>query len=185
MSGYFTGRGDDGWTSLLGDERVPKDSPRPTAYGAVDEASAVLGLARAATSSEAVAKVTLAIQRDLYGLMAELAATAQNAAAFRTIDEARVAWLEDQVMAFGEDVEMPKEFVVSGDSVSGAHFDLARTVVRRAERAVAGLALSSDIENPQILRYLNRLSTFCFVISLWENQRAGVSLPTLAKDNTG
>lgn len=185
MSDYFTGGGDDGWTSLLGDERVPKDSPRPVAYGAVDEASAVLGLARASTSSETVAKVALVIQRDLYGLMAELAALPQNAATFRTIDEARVAWLEGQVTAFGEEVEMPKDFVVGGDSLPGAHFDLARTVVRRAERAVAGLALSGDIENPQILRYLNRLSSLCFVISLWENQRAGVSRPTLAKDNTG
>ena len=184
MSDYFTGRGDDGWTSLLGDERVPKDSARPAAYGAVDEASAALGLARASTDSDEAGKVILAIQRDLYGLMAELAATPQNAAAFRTIDEARVAWLESRLLEFGEDVAMPKDFVVGGDSVAGAQFDLARTVVRRAERTVAGLARDGEVENQQILRYLNRLSSFCFVMSLWENQRAGVASPTLAKDNT-
>lgn len=182
MSDYFTGRGDDGSTSLLGDERVRKDSPRPAAYGAVDEATAVLGMARASTDSETVANVTMTIQRDLYGLMAELAATPENAGTFRTIDEERVNWLESQLSAFGDEIEMPKEFVVGGDSVTGAHFDLARTVVRRAERAVTGLIFSGDVENRHLLRYLNRLSSFCFVLALWENQRAGVSRPSLAKD---
>jgi cob(I)alamin adenosyltransferase len=182
MPDYFTGAGDDGWTSLLGDERVPKDSPRPQAYGAVDEASAALGLARAATRFEAVGDLTAAVQRDLYGLMAELAATPSNAAAFRTIDAGKVTWLEAQVRDFGEQIEMPKDFVIGGDSVTGAHFDLARTIVRRAERAVAGLVHSGDVENREILRYLNRLSSLCFVLALWENQRSGVSHPSLAKD---
>jgi cob(I)alamin adenosyltransferase len=182
MPKYFSGRGDDGWTSLLGDERVPKDSARPSAYGAVDEASASLGMARAATRSTAVADLTAAVQRDLYGLMAELAATPENAESFRTIDDAKVAWLEEQVSAFGDEVNMPSEFVIGGDSVSGACFDLARTVVRRAERAVAGLLHAGEIENHQLLRYLNRLSSLCFVLSLWENQNSGVDRPSLAKD---
>lgn len=182
MPDYFTGRGDDGSTSLLGDKRVRKDSPRPAAYGAVDEASAALGMARASTDSETVANVTMTIQRDLYGLMSELAATPENAETFRTIDEDRVAWLESQVSAFGDEIEMPEEFVVGGDSIAGAHFDLARTVVRRAERAVTGLILSGDVENHHLLRYLNRLSSFCFVLSLWENKRAGVTHPSFAKD---
>ncbi len=182
MPDYFTGLGDDGWTSLLGDERVPKDSPRPAAYGAVDEASAALGLARASTDSQAVADVTMAIQRDLYGLMAELAATPENAATFRTVDESRVGWLETQVGVFGHEIEMPKEFILGGDTVNGAHFDLARTVVRRAERAVAGLILAGEVENHHLLHYLNRLSTLCFVLELWENQQGGVRRPSLAKD---
>lgn len=182
MSDYFTGQGDDGSTSLLGDRRVRKDSPRPAAYGAVDEASAVLGMARAATESESVAHVTMTIQRDLYRLMAELAATPENADTFRTIDQARVSWLESQLRAFGDEIEMPKEFVIGGDSVVGAHFDLARTVVRRAERAVTGLVLSGEVENQHLLRYLNRLSSLCFVLALWENQRGGVNRPSLAKD---
>ncbi len=124
----------------------------------------------------------MTIQRDLYGLMAELAATPENAATFRSIDEARVAWLEAQVATFGDEIDMPKEFVVGGDSVPGAHFDLARTVVRRAERAVSGLIRSGDVKNQQLLRYLNRLSSFCFVVALWENQRSGFGRPTLAKD---
>lgn len=181
MPDYFSGRGDDGWTSLLGDERVPKDSARPSAYGAVDEASAVLGLARSTTESPDLGDVILTIQRDLYRLMAELAATPENAQTFHVIDEARVAWLEGQVQRFGDQVDMPKDFVVGGDTTGGAYFDLARTIVRRAERAVSGLVRSGEVENAQLLRYLNRLSSLCFVLALWENQRSGVDRPSLAK----
>jgi cob(I)alamin adenosyltransferase len=182
MPDYFTGRGDDGSTSLLGEERVPKDSPRPTAYGAVDEASAALGLARAMTAAASVAEVTAGVQRDLYRLMAELAATPENAEKFRSIDAARVEWLEAQVSRFGDEIDMPSEFVIGGDSKTGAAFDVARTVVRRAERLVAGLIRSGDVENRELLRYLNRLSSLCFVLLLWENQAAGVRHTQRAKD---
>ncbi len=182
MPAYFTGRGDDGLTSLLGDSRVAKDSPRPAAYGAVDEASAALGWARAMSSAEDVAEVTAQVQRDLYLLMAELAATTENAAKFRMIDAGRVGWLESQVSRFGDQADMPSEFVIGGNSKAGAAFDVARTVVRRAERHVAGLIRSGDVENPQLLRYLNRLSSLCFVLLLWENQAAGVERTRRAKD---
>lgn len=181
MSNFYTGRGDDGTTSLLGDARVPKFDPRPEAYGHVDEASAALGLARSLAVDEASGRTATQVQRDLYHLMAEVAATPENAERFRKIDAARVAWLEDRIEYFGERVALPKEFVISGDTRAGAAFDLARTVVRRAERKVAALLHGGELENEALLAYLNRLSSLCFVLALWENVQGGVDQPSLAK----
>jgi cob(I)alamin adenosyltransferase len=180
MPTYFSGNGDDGYTSLLGDERVPKSDPRPEAYGTIDEASAALGWARSLALDEDSRRVTAQVQRDLYQLMSEVAATKENAAQFRAINRDRVAWLEDQVKRIGERVALPKEFVIGGDSRSGAAYDMARTVVRRAERRVAKLVLEGDLENPQLLVYLNRLSSLCFVLSLWANVQEGIDRPSLA-----
>jgi len=77
---------------------------------------------------------------------------------------------------------MPQDFVVSGDSKAGAAFDLARTVIRRAERLVVRLHRNGEVENSFLLSYLNRLSSLCFVLSLWENQQAGVERPSLARE---
>jgi cob(I)alamin adenosyltransferase len=181
MARYYTGTGDDGTTGLLGEGRVPKHHSRPEAYGAVEEASAALGLARAAAGDPETAAVILEIQRDLYHLMAELAATREEAPRFRRIDAARVAFLEGRIEAFGARVEMPGEFIVPGDSGPGAALDLARTIVRRAERRVSRLQDEGELENPQLLRYLNRLSSLCFLLELWEGRRAGVDRPTPAK----
>ncbi len=184
MSKLYTGQGDDGFTSLLGEGRVPKYHERPQAYGAVDEASAALGLARAHAQSRKAAEVTEIVQRGLYQLMAELASTPENAAHFRSLNLENVTWLEAQVDSFGEKVTIPEDFVLGGDSIAGAAYDLARTVVRRAERQVAQLYHAGQVENPAILPYLNRLSSLCFVLSLWENQRAGIDRPSLAKPST-
>jgi cob(I)alamin adenosyltransferase len=181
MCAFFTRNGDDGYTNLLGKGRVPKNHPRPEAVGALDEASAALGLARSTCQAEASASLLLAVQRDLYSLMAEIAATPENAASFRGVDSARVEWLEDQIETLSAGVRLPKEFIVPGDSVAGASLALARTIVRRAERWVAGLWHANEIENPELLRYLNRLSSLCFVLELVENQLAGSKTPTLAK----
>jgi cob(I)alamin adenosyltransferase len=178
---FYTRAGDDGYTGLLGEGRVPKYAPRTEAVGAVDEATAALGLARAACRQPESGPSLLAAQRDLYGLMAELSATPDNAARFRTIDAGRVEWLEAQSDELSARVEMPKEFIIPGDSAAGAALALARTVVRRAERQVAYLLHQGEIENPDLLRYLNRLSSLCFVLELYENSAAGKSSPTLAK----
>jgi cob(I)alamin adenosyltransferase len=114
--------------------------------------------------------------------MAEVAATPENAARFRAIDSGRVSWLEDETDQIGSQIEMPKEFIVPGDTQTGAALDLARAVVRRAERAVARLWHAGEIENPEILRYLNRLASLCFVLEIRENQIQGGKPLTLAKD---
>jgi len=181
MTQFYTRTGDDGFTGLLGEGRVPKYHPRPETVGIIDEATSALGLARAVCLVQKHKEILLTAQRDLYNLMAEVAATPENAARFRIIDEKRVDWLEKQTDSISENLEMPDEFIIPGDSHAGAALALSRTVVRRAERQVARLLHSGDIENPEILRYLNRLSSLCFVLELRENQAAGASTPTLAK----
>jgi cob(I)alamin adenosyltransferase len=188
MPDYFGGTGDDGYTGLLGDRRVPKSDPRPEAYGSLDEASAALGLARAQITSEEVQIVLIEAQRDLYHIMSEVAAEPEIADRFRVVDRERVDWLEAQIEHFGAEVEMPKEFILGGDTGSSAALDYARTVVRRAERAVVRLELEAraepqptELENPHLFAYLNRLSSLCFVLALWEVQQPGRASPTLAK----
>ncbi len=179
----YTRTGDDGYTGLLGEGRVAKYMPQPDAYGTVDEANAAIGIARAGAQSAITRQLLLTTQRDLYRLMAELAATQQTAAQFRGIDEARVTWLEQQTNEITSEVVLPREFVVPGDTLPGAYLDLARTIVRRAERVVVHLLHDGIIENLQLVRYLNRLSSLLFVLSLYENALAGASQATLAKEN--
>lgn len=169
MTNFYTRTGDDGTSGLLGEGRVSKDHPRLEAVGAIDEANAALGVARAACKAPRSPQILLTVQHDLYGLMAEIAATPENAARFRAIDAERVAWLEEQTDMIGASVEIPTGFIMPGDTPAGAALDLARTVVRRAERRTVSLWQAGEIENPELLRYLNRLSSLCFVLELLEN----------------
>jgi cob(I)alamin adenosyltransferase len=182
-SPFYTGRGDDGSTGLLGPGRVPKYDPRPETYGTVDEAQAAMGLARAGGCSLATGRVILAVQRQLYTLMAEVAAAGQEDSPFAGgVTAAHVEELEGWLAEFGQAVEMPKEFVVPGDSGPGAALHLARTVVRRAERRAARLADDGLLANDQLIRYLNRLSSLLFVLALFEDQAGGSQGPTLARE---
>lgn len=181
MTKFYTRTGDDGTTGLLGEGRARKDAPRLEAVGAVDEANAALGIARAASRVPLSSEIILAVQRDLYGLMAEVAATPENAAKFQSIGVDRVTWLEDQIALIESQVEPTREFIVPGDTPAGAALDLARAIVRRAERRVTGLHLDGELANPDLQRYLNRLSSLCFVLELLENQNGGAAKPTLAK----
>jgi cob(I)alamin adenosyltransferase len=183
MPTFYTRTGDDGYTGLLGEGRVPKYHPITEAVGAIDEAAAALGIGRAGCQGERSPALVVTVQRDLYHLMAEIAATPENAARFRQIDASRVNWLEEQTDLLSNQVAMPKDFILPGDSSAGAAFALARTMVRRAERKVARLYHENLIENPELLRYLNRLSSLCFVLELYEDQAVGVSSPTLARQN--
>jgi cob(I)alamin adenosyltransferase len=177
----YTRTGDDGFTGLLGEGRVAKYMPQPEAYGTVDEASAAMGIARASALSIRTKDLLLTAQRDLYHMMAELAATQQVAAQFRAIDAARVQWVEGETDAVTALIELPREFVVPGDTLSGAYLDLARTIVRRAERIVVRLVHDGLVENIELVRYLNRLSSLLFVLSLYEAALSGVKNVTLAK----
>lgn len=181
MAPLYTGTGDDGTTGLLGAERLPKHHPLLEALGALDEASAALGLARSLCRAPQGAQLLLDVQRDLYTLMTEVAATPENAPRFRKLDTLRLAWLESQVDAIAALVPIPGEFILPGDSQAGAVLDLARTIVRRAERRLAGLLDQGLVTNPVLLPYLNRLSSFLFALELLENKQAGTTL-TLAKE---
>lgn len=185
MPRFFTRKGDDGTTGLLGRGRVPKHDLRPRAYGTVDEASAALGLAKSLLGSEETRQVLTQVQRDLYHLMAEVAATTEEAERFRTIDAKHIEWLEAQIENFGSDLDVPSGFVLGGDTTSGATLGLARAIVRRAERLVAELQDEGALSNPYLLRYLNRLSSLCFVLLLLQEQEAGVEPTSRAKGGDG
>lgn len=182
MTGFYTRNGDDGFTGLLSEGRVPKYHPIPETVGTLDEATASLGLARATCKSELAQSILLVVQRDLYAMMAEISASPENASRFRKIDQQRVTWLEAQTDRITEMVEMPKEFILPGDSPAGGALALARTVVRRAERQTASLVHQKIVENEQILPYLNRLSSLCFSLELLENKEYGKNSPTLARE---
>lgn len=182
MVKFYTATGDDGYTGVLKGGRVPKNSAIPEAVGMVDEANAALGMARAFCQGEETRQMILNIQKDLYHLMSEVSASPENAERFRKVDAQRVSWLELQIEEISEKVEIPKEFIVPGDSLPSAVLDLARTVVRRAERQIAGLIHAGAVENRELLRYLNRLSALCFVLELLENQLSGHQIPTLARE---
>lgn len=177
---FYTTKGDDGTTGLLGKGRVSKHHARIEAIGSLDEATAAMGLARAQCLDARAAPIILEAQRDLYKLMAEVAATPENEEKFRSIDAARVTWLEEQTDALSEIVQMPKEFILPGDSPASAALSLARTIVRRAERRVVELHDAGEVANLELQRYLNRLSSLCFVLELLENEAAGRQT-TLAK----
>ena len=181
MSPIHTHTGDNGSAGLLGENRLPKYHPRMETLGVIDEASAALGLARATSKVPQTLDLLKEVQRDLYSLMAEVAATPENVPRFRSLDQERVQWLESQTDAIVKIAPMPAEFILPGDSLAGAALDLARTIVRRAERRMAGLLDTGEIENRVLLQYLNRLSSLCFALEVFENAQAGKP-STLAKE---
>jgi cob(I)alamin adenosyltransferase len=181
MPAFFSREGDDGTTGLLGEGRIPKYDLRIEVLGAIDEATAALGLARIHCQIPDSAVLLVKIQRDLYLMMGEVAATPKNADKFSAIHENHVNELEERTERLEKQIELPREFILPGDSLPGAALDLARTVVRRAERRMAELIHQGEVNNPELLRYLNRLSSLLFVLELSENQAAGKHKPTLAK----
>ncbi|MBN1552181.1 cob(I)yrinic acid a,c-diamide adenosyltransferase [bacterium] len=169
---WFTGKGDSGLTSLLGGQRVPKDHPRPESYGAVDEVSSILGFVRALTENTKVKEVIIQIQRDLYHIMSELAATPEIVSKYRKIADENIKWLEHIISQFGCGVKMQGEFVLPGNSVCGSLWDVTRTVVRRAERIVIRLYRQEPDADSRIVSYLNRLSSVCFTMARFEDSQS-------------
>ena len=163
----YTGGGDKGETSLVGGNRVPKDAPRVIAMGDVDEANGVIGLARHALEQDqpALAEILARIQNDLFDLGADLATPCVDLATGNLrIQPNQVTRLEQEIDALNASLVPLTSFVLPGGSESACWLHLARTVVRRAERAATSLARAEDI-NRHLLVYLNRLSDLIFVIA--------------------
>jgi cob(I)alamin adenosyltransferase len=170
-----TRKGDDGTTGLFYGGRVRKDSPRPEAYGQVDEAQAFLGVARAhADPGGELDEVLVSLARDLYVLMAHLATDPSNhgklAPGTTAVSDEMVHRLDALLADYEARFEMPTEFVIPGGTVVAAHLDVARTVVRRAERATVGLE-GAGLPG----QYLNRLSDLLWALARWQE---GGSLPS-------
>jgi len=171
-----TRRGDEGETGLLYGGRVPKDDPHTEACGAVDEAVAALGVARAQETDPSRARRLLELQRELFTVGAELATAAGERAQlgrhFATVTPAMVEGLDTQLADLEARVPLPRAFVVPGGTPVAAAVDLARTLVRRAERRAVSLRRAGAVENPEVLRYLNRLSDLLFMIAREAEQGA-------------
>ena len=170
----YTKTGDRGETSLFDGTRVRKTDPRVAAYGDVDELQAALGVAAAHAPDQELADMVIALQRDLFALGARLADPAHKIAprvSKIVIDDASITRLEGWIDGLEERMPPLRHFILSGGSPPGASLHLARTVCRRAERAV--LSLGNDVE-PVVLVYLNRLSDLLFVMARAANHRAGV-----------
>jgi cob(I)alamin adenosyltransferase len=171
----YTKKGDDGTTGLFYGGRVAKDSELPTAYGSVDEAAAVIGLARAHASGE-LDGMLVAILRDLWVLMAELATLPENRTKLEpgatAVTPEMVARLETEIDGLDERFEPPTEFTVPGGNVTSAWLDLARTVVRRAERHALPAAPAPSF----VVAYLNRLSDLLWTMARWQDAQDGSTL---------
>lgn len=179
---WYTTRGDDGETGLLGAGRVHKHHPQPEAFGAVDEAGSTIGFARALISDSEINDLLVQVQRHCYMLMSELAATPAAQAQFRKIGAEQIAWLTQMTDRFGDRVTMPREFVVPGDTPAAAALDMARTAVRRAERRVSQLVAEGLVDNRALLAYLNRLSSLLFVLGRYMAVQSGHNQVTLANE---
>ena len=169
MAPFYTRGGDEGFTGLLGDNRVAKYELRIEALGDLDEASAAIGVARTQVHSSETRTTLLKIQRGLYNVMAEIASTPENVEKFRMITTRHVVGVEAIIESVTQDVTIPQEFILPGDSAAGAALDLARTVVRRAERRVTELIHKGHSDKSEVIAYLNRVSSLLFVLELKEN----------------
>lgn len=175
-----TKTGDKGETSLMYGRRVSKSDPRVDAYGCVDELTAALGLARALSTNAFMTEQILAVQKELIIVMGELATSAEDLErysrdGFQLTTSAMVDRLGAVITEMEKDKELyPKDWVIPGNSAASAGLDLARATCRRAERKMAALGRGEATSNPEILRYLNRLSDFCWLLARYaERHPAG------------
>lgn len=171
----YTRTGDDGETGLFDGTRVSKADPRVATYGDVDELNAWLGLVRSTGADNQIAGMLERIQRDLFALGARLADPARRIAervtkAAVTADD--ITRLEGWIDTLDGELPPLTRFILAGGSPAGAALHVARTVCRRAERAM--VALGPDAFEPELLIYVNRLSDLLFVMARAINHRAGV-----------
>jgi len=180
-SAVATGKGDDGTTGLLyGGERIPKDDLRTEAYGTIDEAVAALGLARAQLGLKdrlgvlsvefgELPELILRLQRELFVAGAELATAPEAEGRLQEgisrIDDGMVEALEPVIDRYMDRVDLPPKFVITGGTTLSAQLDVARTVIRRAERRVVALRDGGELASDAVLRYLNRASDLAFAMA--------------------
>lgn len=172
----YTKTGDTGDTSLFDGTRVSKTDPRVAAYGDVDEVQACLGVARAASLPPDLDEMCLSLQRDLFALGARLADPSHKIAKRVekiVINDESVTRLEGWIDRLDAEIPPLRHFILSDGAPAGAALHLARTVCRRAERAVLGLG--KDAVEPVVLVYLNRLSDLLFTMARATNHRAGAT----------
>ncbi len=185
----YTGAGDKGQTGLRSGERINKDDVRVEAYGTVDELNSFLGIAKR-HSSEKISDYIQDIQQLLFYINAELAFNPDSSTNptssnnhLRKVEPEDVKSVENLADQLSEELPLLKNFVIPGGTDASAFLHICRTVCRRAERRVLSLSKSSQV-NPNLLKYLNRLSDLLFVFSRYENIVYGDGDILISKDGT-
>lgn len=172
MPRIYTTTGDDGTTGLLYGGRISKADLATDAYGTTDEAVAALGLARSLCDDPGLREDILVLQRELFVVGADLAANPKErhklAPEVSLATDAMVRRLEQRIDDLVAQRPLPEVFVVPGANPGSAALDLARSVVRRAERRVVQMERAEREVNPEVRRYLNRLSDLLFVLARWQ-----------------
>jgi cob(I)alamin adenosyltransferase len=177
----YTKTGDDGTTGLLYGGRVPKDDVRTEVYGTLDEAVSALGLARGGGLVARVEEIVVRLQREMFVAGAQLATAEANQGKLRpgvsrvTAEMTRAA--ESDIDALVEVHPLPGEFILPGELPGSAGLDLARSVVRRAERLAVAMARAGSLPDPEILRWLNRVSDLLFALARFEEAERGRRAP--------
>ena len=168
----YTRSGDDGRTSLGDGARLPKFHTRVEAYGSVDEANAMIGIALLHVADDGVRSALSRIQNDLFDLGADLCRPEREhfKVAPLRMSETQVMWLEETIDRYNATLPPLSSFVLPGGSAASAHLHHARTVARRAERGMTEIAYQEPV-NPAALRYANRLSDLLFVLARWLNRQ--------------
>src|SRR4029077_7857206 len=178
LTRIYTRTGDEGLTGLGGGQRVPKDSPRVTTYGTVDELNSQIGVALATGLCERLAAELPLIQNELFDLGSALATPAKSQARHPvpTVETRHIDKLERLIDEFNAVVGPLTNFLLPGGSLGASQLHVARTICRRAEREATSLARDEAI-GPTVLPYLNRLSDALFVMARYENHERGVDEP--------
>ncbi|HEY1758562.1 MAG TPA: cob(I)yrinic acid a,c-diamide adenosyltransferase [Bryobacteraceae bacterium] len=179
LNRIYTKGGDKGETSLVGGQRVPKDDPRIEAFGSVDELNAFVGLARVSCQEserlQILAAILLRVQHELFNLGSILATRPEDVHPKQPrVTDAEVEQLEHEIDASNADLSPLRSFVLPGGTRVNAELHAARTICRRAERLLTGLARVEDVPG-EAIRYLNRLSDALFVWSRWANHIQGAA----------
>ena len=161
----YTKTGDEGETGLYTGERLPKDSQRVEAYGIIDEVNSALGMSRALAVHSEVKSTIYSLQKLLEGLMADIASIDSP----HRITADQIKKLEEMIDYFDSTLPPLTNFIVPGDTQSGAALDLARTITRRAERQLLRLSREEFVSADSLI-FLNRLSDLCFVLARVESK---------------
>ncbi len=177
MKHIYTRKGDDGETTLLLGGRVSKTDPRCEACGTLDEAVSALGLARALAREPRVRELTEEVQRDLSILITEIASNPSRREEFERrfhpVDASMTQRLEATIDSLSAQAGPFNDFVTPGSSAASAALDLARTILRRAERKAVALKEAGLLANSEVIRYLNRVSDLVFVLARYEDCQGG------------
>jgi cob(I)alamin adenosyltransferase len=175
MRSISTMKGDTGETSLAGGVRVSKAALRVESYGTIDETNSMIGFARSVCDDAAVAAFAKTIQQDLFRLGSALATPPSSPKPQVPLDEAMVTRLTDEVHRIEAIEGVLADWSIAGEHTAAAAFDIARTVCRRAERAIVRLGESGDVVSPVVLAYVNRLSDLLWLFGRKLEHDAGLN----------